>query len=751
MSGYQDFNSLDFGSLMQRANPIFNLMNPMEVPYTENPGKVNNDIQRATQMQWVRGGVGRDAYDVKGARNTNGVPSTESRLFKAVKTCEAVTTPDCNRFKDPTFARDCVITHELGTDSQGKPHVGGLVHFSEDRDLQMAYARSRGIAPAWKPTIGEGAQGKMSRDYQQCVNLQEKLDCERGKSYDLKNCAQCMNGQGTWTRVAADTQKAAGQIVLVGTGKVTVMLGNGASKSGDLSMSEPFVMPLESDAEGTNIYVRVGNPGSTTAGPTVPSDKVIGGYLEGPNNKGTTKLDLVFIVENDLESGARPRFASSTTVNGYVVNTMRPAKAKDAMNLRLYIPFTYISSEEEASIMCPGGPYQTKAASANKIWKDPCADGPGKYSLECLQGRFIEAGCQAADGTVGDAFPNTEVKAQALRYDENGRARTAAQISEIIYQMSIDAKTGMRGGKKLSIPEWDELSRKCYGQPIANPCAMDDQTNGPLSEECIQYLFNNRQGPGKPDGILPTYKLGGAAESRYNQGQYCTKEGTASPYQPDVLSQLQQSGMGVARVQAHFDEIQKKALNNTLSDEERENAMKQCYGINFAKEPAYTGDVVSVTQGTGQKVSLKSAVGNNMFARHASFVGWNHPYENDSLYRQDSSFIQRAALNGKPGYISFESVNYPDFFIVNDGGRMAIRQKSNTITFIRAASWRIGQGSAGGGGCGLPGFESYENDLTPGTFMMGNPNGTEVFIQTVNNEGEAKKACWTRGEANWPY
>ncbi len=750
MSGYQNFNSLDFGSLMQRANPIFNIMNPMEVPYMENPGKVNDDIKRATQQQWIRGDSSRDAYNIKGATNTNSVPMTDSRLYKAVKLCEAVTDVDCSKFNNKDFSDNCIITHELGTDSQGKPHKGGLVHFAEDRDMQLEYARSRGIAPAWKPTIGEGATGKMSRDYKTCVALQEKIECERGKSYDLKNCAQCMNGQGIWTRVAPDTQRAEGQLVLTGSGKIQVTLGNGAKKEGELSETDPFIVPLLSESEGTNVYVRVGTPNSTTAGPIVPSSKKVSGYLEGPNSRGSTKLDLVYVIETDLESGARPRFIGSANVNGFAVNTVRPAKGKDAMNLKLYIPFTYIASDEEASIMCPGGPYQTQAASANKIWKDPCADGPGKYSFECLQQRFIGAGCQDFDGNVGDAYPNTETKRQALLYDENGRARTAAEISEYVYQMSIDAKTGMRNGKKLSVPEWDELSRKCYGKPIANPCAMDDQVNGPLSEECVQYLFNNRVGPGKPDDILPTYKMGTSVESRYNQGQYCTKEGTASPYRPEVMSQLQKSGMGVAQVQNYFDQIQKRALNNTLSDEEREEAMKQCYGINFAKEPIVPTDPLAVVQGAGQKVSLKSGTANE-FMRHASFIGWSHPYENSSLYRQDSTWAQRPPLNGKPGYVSFESVNYPGRYIVNDGGRMAINPRENTITYIRAASWKLGVGAAGSTGCGLPGFESYENDLNPGTFLVGNPNGSEVFVKTINTEGEAKKACWSRSAPNWPY
>lgn len=748
-----DFNVLDFGSLQRRANPIFNLMKPNDVPYFEAPGKVNNDIKQATQQQWIRGDAGRDAYGVRSAPNRNGVPETKSRLFQAVEICEAVKTVDCNKFKDPNFANNCLMTHELGKDSQGNSHVGGLVQFSEDRQDQLEYARSRGRAPAWKPTIGEGADGKMSTDYNSCVNLQEKINCERGKSYDLANCAQCMNGQGVWTRVGPDTTKAEGELVLVGSGAISVtMSGGGVSKTGQLSAESPFTVTIPADTEGSNIYIRIGTPGATTANPNTASNKMVAGYLKGPTaNGGQSKLDLIFIVENDLESGARPRYIGATTVNGMSVNMMRPAKGKDSMNLSLYVPFTYIGSQEEASIMCPGGPYQTKAASSNKLWKDPCSDGPGKYSLECLQQRFTGAGCVADNGGVGDMYPTTEEKARALRYDSNGRARTAVEISEMIYQMSIDAKTGMRGGQKLSLNDWDKMSRDCYGVPIANPCAGDDQTNGPLSEECIQYLFNNRRGPGRPDTIGPTYSLNGPAESLNPQGYYCTKDGTASPYNANVLQELQRTGMGVPQVQSYFDQIQQRALNNTLQDDERKEAVKQCYGINFAAEPVIPGDPINVIQGADTRVSLRSGATPNYFIRHAGFIGYKHPYENVPLYKQDSSWIQRAALNGKPGFVSFESVNYRDYFVLNENGRMVIKPIENNLTYIRAASWKVAPGSSGGMGCGLPGFESYENDLVPGTFLVSDPSTGELRVKVVNTQGDAREACWSRATpANWP-
>lgn len=746
-----DFNVLDFGSLQRRANPIYNIMKPGDVPYFEAPGKVNSDIQRATQQQWIRGEAGRDAYGVKGAPNRNGVPETKSRLFQAVEICEATKTVDCNRFKDPNFANNCLMTHELGKDSQNNPHVGGLVQFSEDRAAQLEYAQQRGIAPAWKPTIGEAPAGKVSTDYNSCVNLQEKINCERGKSYDLPNCAQCMNGQGNWTRVGSDTEKAEGELVLVGNGAVTITSSvGGINKTGELSDS-PLTVTIPANAEGTYVYIRIGAPNATTGSTNTPSTKKVAGYLKGPTaNGGESKLDLIFIAETDTVSGARPRYIGATTVNGMSVNVMRPAVGRDSMNLSLYIPFTYIASNEEASIMCPGGPYQTKAASGSKLWRDPCSDGPGKYSLECLQQRFTNAGCVANSGGVGDMYPTTEEKAQKLRYD-GSRARTAVEISEMVYQMSIDAKTGMKNGQKLSLTEWDKLSRDCYGIPIANPCAGDDQTNGPLSEECIQYLFNNRKGPGRPDTIGPTYTLNGQAESLYPQGYYCTKEGTASPYNPNILQELQQTGKGVAQVQNYFDQIQQRALNNTLTDAERKEAVKQCYGINFATEPIIPSDPIAVISGNDGIVSLRSGATPNSYIRHASFIGYKHPYENVPLYRQDSSWIQRAALNGKPGYVSFESGNYPGYFIYNDNGRMIIKPKENNLTYIRGASWRVGSGSTGGIGCGLPGFESYENDLIPGTYLVNNPATNEIMVKTINTESDSRESCWSRNvPANWP-
>ena len=52
------------------------------------------------------------------------------------------------------------------------------------------------------------------------------------------------------------------------------------------------------------------------------------------------------------------------------------------------------------------------------------------------------------------------------------------------------------------------------------------------------------------------------------------------------------------------------------------------------------------------------------FMRHRSFEFWLDPNtDNSDLFMKDSSLTVRAGLDGTPGSISFESVNYPGHFL----------------------------------------------------------------------------------------
>ena len=52
------------------------------------------------------------------------------------------------------------------------------------------------------------------------------------------------------------------------------------------------------------------------------------------------------------------------------------------------------------------------------------------------------------------------------------------------------------------------------------------------------------------------------------------------------------------------------------------------------------------------------------FMRHRNYEFWLDPNTDSSdLYMKDSSMTVRVGLNGTPGSISFESVNFPGFYL----------------------------------------------------------------------------------------
>lgn len=82
-------------------------------------------------------------------------------------------------------------------------------------------------------------------------------------------------------------------------------------------------------------------------------------------------------------------------------------------------------------------------------------------------------------------------------------------------------------------------------------------------------------------------------------------------------------------------------------------------------KPAYTADTVV----PGSEITLLSGISWDRVLRHAGFAFWVHGPDQGTnngysdLQKKDASFIVRPALNGRAGYISFESVNYPRHYI----------------------------------------------------------------------------------------
>ncbi len=778
-SGQPNRALMDFGSKM--ANPGYNLMNPTNIPYGQDPRTVTQNLRAATNMINVEGVPGRDAYQIKPVPNTMGVPDNSgSRLREAIKICEAVKEPSCNAFKDPAFAATCMMTHGPGRNSKGEVHAGGLVLFKEDLEDQRQANRGKGRYATFNPTIGESASGKTSTDYKSCVAMDEKIRCEAQGNFDIPNCAMCMNGQGRFARVDPEATYVPPRLVVVGRGNITVYengnVGNAEmnaymyqgdlAKDVEMSETNPVTIDLTADSEGKPFTIRVNNP---------KGKPTLAGFLEGSNSTGLTRIDLAFLCDYEFVFGTKPVLIGSTVIDGESVSIMTTAANRkvlmnrretalvtngtadiiNIMNVSLRIPYTFLDSSEEAAAECPGGPFSKKEASVTFLSSDPCfkPNAPGSHKLECLQNKFIQAGCTVS----GEGYPANEELAGKLRY-VNGRPQPLGSIAERIYKTSIEAATGISNGTKMPLAQWDEKSRWCTGKAIRTPCMGYDMVNGPLGDDCIQYLFENKGqiAPGSSAVEGRTYTLGQKYESLNDGGKFCTRQGSAAPYNQANLEKARQQG-GVDGVKRYFNQLQLRAQDNSLSDEARKQAVKDCYGVDLA--PVETQNANNPLQPQIGDNVVFGVPGTDRYLRHASFVTWHHPNDGSQLFRQDSSWKPTPPLCGKPGYMSFESVNFPDHYLINNNGRGQIVPREQTPEYSQRACWQASvtrpDGSRmnimdpneklqNGVGCGLPGMTGLENAFTPGAFLRAGP-GDAADLYIPKTEADRKATCFQMG------
>jgi hypothetical protein len=666
-----------------------------------------------------------------------------------------------------------MISHEVGRNSKGEAHTGGLVLFSEDRQDQYQANRGKGRYATYNPTVGESSQGKTSTDYNSCIAMDEKIRCEAQGNFDIPNCSMCMNGQGRFARVDPAALQVAPKLVVTGRGNISVYQNGATEEQGqiatDVEMNEntPITIELLPDSEGKSHTIEINNP---------KGKPTLAGFLEGPNSSGSTRIDLSFLCDYEYVFGTKPLIIGSSTVDGETISIMTTASNRrvnmgkreqgilagrnegsmnNIMNLGLRIPYTFLDSSEEASAECPGGPFSKKEASVKLLASDPCfmPNRPGQHKVECLQNKFLQAGCSV----MGEGYPHDENGANNLRV-VNGTPQPLGAIAERIYKTGLEAATGVgSNGQKLTLEQWDAKSRWCTGKAITTPCAGYDMINGPLGDECIQYLFENG-GNQKAEGR--TYTMGQRFESLNSAGRQCTRNGTAAPYNPENLEKARAKG-GVDGVKRYFNQMQLKAQNNSLSDTDRQQAIQECYGINLA--PTQSQQAINSVQ-PPDRITTFQVPNTNKYIRHASFVTWHHENDNSDLFRQDSSFKPSPPLCGKPGYVSYESVNFPGYYLINDNGRGKIVPQEQTPEYNQRACWRTTVNTPNGQrmnimdpnekvpsgiGCGLPGMASLENAFTPGAFLRTGPNeAADLFIP--NTEADRRATCFQMGSSVTP-
>ena len=529
-----------------------------------------------------------------GAKTAYEVPEAmPSSLQKAIGCQKAAST--CAAFDDPTFAANCGMSFDReGSGSDGKPHQGGLFVAPDDRQVQTEYARKvreTGAPPydpykVYQPSLGIAKPGTFALTKDQCVVVKEKVDCEAKQSFGSPNCTQCFPSQ-IFSRVGPETPRIPATLYLQGHGLVTVQSERGviSLEQTELQTDRATKVEIPPNTEGMEFSIIVMKDAR------IPT--YLSGYLEGQTGRGAFKLDLNALIKRDVITQAKPKMSGTKKINGFRALSFVPGTKKDRMILACMMPFSFLSMYEPDAMTCDNGPVITKEASATFLESDPCfgkANQPGNYKLECLQGRWVALG-----GTPeGTGYPSTPEKAMALQR-AGGRALVLDDIMDTLSTKITAAITGKReDGSQMAVPEWNELSMWATGVPIQSPCDGVQKDDGPLSKECLSYLYGNRGAGGR---VGSTYSLP-ASQMASGKGQkegfadaagvgieagantYSYPQAPLDPQTPAGLALGQGLG-GVEAVKARYDEIHRRANDNTKENSARAVDIKQVYGVDL--------------------------------------------------------------------------------------------------------------------------------------------------------------------------
>jgi len=564
-----------------------------------------------------------------------------SGMSLVIKQCEVVKTADCSVFDKPAFSKNCGLCLDFGTDSEGKPQIGGMVLTAKDKEYGKSQQKGNFLAP-YAPTVGTCPTGMMVANKAECVRLQNELTCKKGGTMDTPaGCSQCFD-DGVYHVVDSKADPSlvigTGILMIVGSGTLT-WSESGTSNTGTIILSPTKVKPvplagpefsainldlvsppLPKPYDASKIYnvndliifksfvykmrdgagvpgfdpSREGDQLWTKLMPYAqyvpPPPAFIAGYLQAPDGNSFQPMDLYRLVLNDSMTGRKPRTMGQLTLDSVVVTNMGLGYGKKTMKLVAYSPFTFVDNLSQEASLCPNSPYITTPASARFMSSDPCyarGTGPGNYNLACLQQTFRNNGCGTSLASLAaSGYPSTAEKAAGLLTDTEGKELSLDEIAAKIYQYALSTTTGLdANGKKLSMDNWSAASVFCTGVPINSPCdAVDEE--GRLTDDCIVYLWDN-QGENK----IPknTYSLTSFARSLFNTGtinRFCTRDGTYSPMdssnKPNLvnLEYWKNKGNGsVTAVKAAMSQLHLDANTNLTREDAKAPFVKQCYGI----------------------------------------------------------------------------------------------------------------------------------------------------------------------------
>jgi hypothetical protein len=565
-------------SLMDPGNNVF--LPPNFTP--DDVRKAQRDLRGA--IQGALASPNEPSFTVK---NGNGLDilmnaGGEGSAQQAISDCEKIKTIDCNAFDKQGFALNCGVCFQGGKTSTGSAQIGGLYVAEDDVVNARAMADKMGSSQVnYTPSVGQCDPNMFVTSKEQCITLQKKLACQANQNFDGQGCSQCYQ-DSTFKYLQNNLTMDDPQLILTGTGTLVITkVGSNEINMNITLNSDAQTIDLPGLLEGDSLQLSI-----------TPATASIAGYLMGLTASGDFRIDLIRVIQSDTVTGSRPRLAGVAKVGEDNYTVIRPGRGQVKMNLVLINPFTFINASEQEAVDCGATPYIKNQASATFLESSPCykkGQKPGGYSMECLQQTFISAGCTES----GTAYPvDAKTAATLMSHPNTGKALTASEIAGIVYNASTTAYTGINAdGSKLSIKDWNKVSMFCTGRSITSPCDFDDKANGPLSKDCMAYLYNNKGAiDNVPGNVGPTYSgQEGSTSLNDKNMRYCTPNGIASPVDKNgserkaTIDLINSQYKGVNAVKDYFNKIHLAANDNTKKDAERKEAINQCYGVDLIK------------------------------------------------------------------------------------------------------------------------------------------------------------------------
>jgi hypothetical protein len=544
----------------------------------------------------IDGTLGNSANSILNTETIDGnhpLATGKTDLSKKVDICEAVKTSDCSAFDNPAFNKDCGLCLEIGENSMKVPTQGGLVVLPVDKEAvrNPNTASNQQSIPPYVPTVGSCPADRLVTTKAECQRLTRQLKCEKSSSYDLPDCSQCYSTT-EYSIVDAKANPGviatSGKLSVYGTGLLTITEEGYPSSSAIPLGSKEYVINIRGK-EGTRIKLKVSPPSNSDPdNPTMPQ---LAGLITGPTQAGKFGLDLRRIVLLDEQTGRKPRSDGNTQVNGQNMTKMAPGFGRDTMNLVVIIPFSFVDPTFQESSKCRDAPFVATQAGSEFLESDPCykkGSGPGKFSLECLQGAWVTSGCTEE----GAGYPANASTASSLMAKPDGTLRTLNEISDFIYNRAIITSTGANEkGVKLDIKDWSNASVFCTGRAITSPCDTATKDSGPLTPDCISYLWTNQGSKklenGRQDPLGATYT--GSVFSLFSSGtvsRFCQDSGSLAPSKSrDNIKYWQKFG-GVQGVKNAMNNLYNAANAQQSADDKLAPYFSQCYGeTTFAKPP----------------------------------------------------------------------------------------------------------------------------------------------------------------------